>query len=124
MADHRRDLAVPEHRDEAQRVAYRVEQAERPQVDVEIGAPAGGAAVAALVRRDDVVAGIGQRRHHFAPGIGDFREAVQQQHQRPPRRGVPGLEDMHVEAVDVADKAGADAGRQDGGVKRLHGEFP
>ena len=37
-----------------------------------------------------------------------------------PGRLEPGFEHMHVEAVDVAHKAGADAGRQNGGVERGH----
>ena len=36
------------------------------------------AAIAALVRRHDVVPGVGQGRHRFAPGVGEFRKAVQQ----------------------------------------------
>ena len=118
VADHRRDLAVAERRDQAQRVAHRVEHAERGEIVVVIGAPAGGAAVAALIGRDDVKPGLGQRHHDLAPGIGDLGKAVQQQQARPAGLVEAGFEDVHVEAVDPVDKAGADAGGQHRAVKR------
>jgi adenylate cyclase len=100
----------------ASRTAF--ERAPRPQIGIEIGALAGGAAIAALVGCDRVKPGLGQRRHDLAPGIGDLGKAVQQQHQRPARRGIARLENMDVEAIDAADKTGADAGRQRCGFER------
>jgi len=118
VADDGVDRTVPQRRDEAERVAHGVERAPRPQIGIESGAPAGGAAIAALVGCDRVKPGLGQRRHDLAPGIGDLGKAVQQQHQRPVRRGIARLENMDVEAIDAADKTGADAGRQRCGFER------
>ena len=55
------------------------------EVAVVAAVPAGGAAIAALVGREDVEAGRRERRHHLAPAIGELRKAVQQQHARPAR---------------------------------------
>ena len=102
------DGAIAERRDQAERVAHQVEHAERAEVAVVVAVPAGGAAVAALVRRDHVIAGRRQRQHHLAPAVGELREAVQQQ-QAGPARLEAGLQHVHREAVDVVDEARADA---------------
>ena len=120
MPDHRRRLAIAERRDQPHHIAHAIQQPERPEVVVVIGAPAGGAAIAAQIGRDDAIAGLRQRRHHLAPGIGDLRKAMQQHDQRPTRRFEPGLQHMDIEAVNVAHKAGADAGGQRVGVERRH----
>ena len=118
MPDHRRRLAVAERGDEAERVAHRVERVERAEVVVVIGAPAGGAAIAAQIGGDDVKAGSGERPHHLAPGIGELREPVQQQDAGPAGGLVPGFEDVDAQPVDPLDKTRADAGRQHGGIPR------
>ena len=85
-------------------------------LDIEMGVP-----VANHVPGDDrVKPGIGERRHHLAPGIGDFRKPVQQHDERPAGPLEASFEDVHVEPVDVAHKARADAGGQNGGVERGH----
>ncbi len=70
-------------RHQPERVAHQVEHAEAGEVAVVVGVPAGGAAIAALVRRDHVIARFRQRQHHFAPAVGEFGKAVQQQHAGP-----------------------------------------
>ena len=85
VPDHRGRVAIAERRDQAQHVAHAVQQPERPQIVVVIGAPPGRAAIAAQIRRDGVKPGLGERRHHLAPGIGDFRKPVQQHDERPAR---------------------------------------
>ncbi len=117
MADHAGDLAVAERPDHAERVAHRVQQAEAAQVAVIGAVPAGGAAVAAQVRGDNVEPGGGERRHHLAPGIGEFREAVQQQDAGPAGGFVAGFQQVDAQAVDVFKEAGADAGGEHGWVQ-------
>ena len=95
MADDRRDRRVAEGRDQPQRVAHRVQNAERAQIAVVIGVPPGGAAIAALVGGDHMKPGRGQRRHDPAPGIGESPEnraaaahrAGPAARSRPPARG-------------------------------------
>ena len=112
MSDHGIDAAIAECRHQAERVAHQIEQPERSEIAVVVGVPAGGAAVAALVRRDHVIAGFRQRRHHLAPAIGEFGKAVQQQHAGPALCLEAGFQHMHAQAVDVVDEARADAGRK------------
>ena len=56
MADHV-DLPVAERRHQPKPIADQVEEAERREITVVIGIPPGGAAIAALVRRDHVITG-------------------------------------------------------------------
>ena len=104
-----RHRLVAERIDEPGGVAHHVEDAERIAVGVVGAVPAGGAAIAALVGRDHVIAGGRERQHHLAPAIGELGKAVQQQQARPARRLEAGLEHMHRQAVVVVDHAGADA---------------
>jgi hypothetical protein len=112
MSDHGIDAAISERRHETERVAHQVEQAERVEVVVVNRVPARGAAIAALVRRDDVKACIRKSRHHLAPGEGELGKAVQQQHARPPTSLKAGFEHMHAQAVDAIHVTRADRGRQ------------
>ena len=67
------------------------------------------AAVAALVGREHVVAGVGERRDLVAPRVGALGEAVAQHDRR--RRRVAGLDDVELDAVDgvaVRGRHGAD----------------
>ena len=65
--------------------------------------------------------GLGQGQHHFAPAVGEFRKAVQQQHARPIGGLEAGLEQVHPEAVDVVDEVRAYARRQHALVECNHG---
>ena len=112
MADHRIQRAVAERRDQRERVAHGVQAAEGPQAAVVVGAPAGGAPVAALVGGDDVVAGVGERRHDVPPTVGELREAVEKEQGRTPPGLEAGFEHVHRQAVDVVDEARADAVRE------------
>ena len=69
---------MPERMHQSKLIPHRIQQTERTQIGlgVIVGMPACGAAVAAQVRRDDMVSGFGQRRHHLAPRIGQFGEPV------------------------------------------------
>ncbi len=78
MPDHRIDVLVADRRDQSERIAHQIGQAERGEIAVIIRAPARGAAIAALVRCDHVIAGGGEDRHHLAPGKRQLRKAVQQ----------------------------------------------
>ena len=117
MPDHRRRLTVAERRDEPERVAHRVQKAERVQIVVVIGAPPGGATVPAQIGGDDVISGGGQRPHDPAPGIGELGETVQQQ--QAGTAGLAGFENMDAQPVDALDKARANAGAENRSVERL-----
>ena len=80
---HHRHGAVAERVDERHGVSHHVEDAERIGIGVIRIVPARGAAVAALVGRDHVIARGCQRQHHLAPAVGKLREAMQKQHGRP-----------------------------------------
>src|SRR6185437_16819083 len=103
MAYHGGGLAVAERRDEGERVAHQIEQAEGAEIAVIGAVPAGGAAIAALVRGDDAIAGGGERRHRLAPAIGELGEAVQEEDERTISAFVAGLGDMHGEAGDAGE---------------------
>ena len=118
MSDHTGDLAVTERPDHAERIAHGVEQAKAAQVAVICAVPAGCAAVAAQVGGHDVEAGSGEWRHDLAPGIGELREAVQQQDQGAARGFMAGFEDVDAQEVDVVEDARPDAGREHSGVER------
>ena len=101
MADHAGQRAVAERRGQRQQVADAIERRERRQVVVELHLGAAAAAVAALVGRHHVEAGLGQRQHHLAPAVGQLREAVDQQQPGPVAALVAGLEHVHRDAVDA-----------------------
>ena len=92
--DHR-DIAIAERRDQPQRVPDRVQNAKRAEVPIIFRVPPGRAAIAPLVGRHDPEARGGERQHHLSPGVGEFREAVQQQDQRPAACLEAGLQHMH-----------------------------
>ena len=110
MSHHHRYRAVAQRVDQPDGVSRHVENAERIRIGIVGIVPADGAAVAALIGSDHVIAGGRQRRHHLAPAIGELREAMQEQDCRPARRFVTCLQNMHGHAVHVGDLARADAG--------------
>src|SRR5262245_37570149 len=69
--------------------------------------PSRGAAIAALIRRDHVIAGVRKNRHHLAPAESEFGEAVQQQKERAALGFVASFQHMHAQAVDAVDIARA-----------------
>ena len=93
MSDDRRGFAITERGDEPQHIAHAVQQPERPEIIVVIGAPSGRPAIAAQIRRNGVKPGFGEGRHDLAPGIGDLRKSVQQDNERPAWLIEPGFED-------------------------------
>ena len=107
VADDRLDAVQAQGCEQGDRVAGQPHLPVRAEVGVVGVVPAGGAAVSALVRGDDVVAGGRQRRGDLAPGISQFREAVQQQQRRP--SGLAGLHDVHAQAVHAVDKTAPQA---------------
>ncbi len=109
---HGRNRAVAEREHEPHRIAHHVERTERIGIGIVGIVPSRGAPVTALVGRDHVVAGRGQRRHHLTPAVGELRKTVQQQHDRPVASLVARFQDMHGEAVHPRHHAGTDAGRQ------------
>jgi hypothetical protein len=122
MPHHRGDRAITQGSDQPQRVSDGVEQAKGGEVSIVVGIPPSGAAIAALVGRDNMEPRRGERQHHLAPRIGDLREAVQQQNERPVRSREAGLKHMHPQAIDLCDEAGADAGRKSGRFERFHSQ--
>ena len=114
VAEHRVYRPVSHRCDQPQDIAHEVEHAEGREVAVVIAVPSGRASVTALVRRDDVIARRSQRQHDFPPAIGQFRKTVQQQYQWTVLCFVPGLQDMHAQAIVVVHEAAAYAGRQIG----------
>lgn len=127
MADHRRNPGVTDGVEQPQHVAHQVQHAKATEVAVIIRVPAGGAAIAALVGCDDVVARLGQRRHHLAPAIGQLRKAMQQQKAGPPRCLEARFQNVHAEPVAVLHQSRGDPRRQSGPVhrtNRVHGNPP
>ena len=110
MAHDRLGGAVAQSEQHANGVAQQVHEPEFGKIAVVTGVPSGGAAVAALVGRDRVIAGRSQRRQHLAPAVGKFGKAVQQQNGGPSWRFMAGLEQVHVEAIDAGQDARAHAG--------------
>ena len=110
MPDDGVDAAIAERRHQPERVAHQIGEPERGEIAVVVRIPSGGAAIAALVRRDHVIAGLRQNRHHLAPAKGEFGKAVQQQHAGPACGLEAGFQHVHAQAVDVVDVAGADGG--------------
>ena len=100
-------LPIPERIDERDLIAHHVERQERRGIRVEGSVPANRAPIPAAVRRDHVVTRVGDRRHHFAPAVGQVRKPVEQQYERPPLR--PCLEHVDGEAVDVRHEPRCDA---------------
>jgi hypothetical protein len=109
---HRVHVGDAQRRQQRQLVAHEVEDVHVGGVGVVAGRPAGGAAVAALVGRDDVEARVGQRRHHAAPAVGQLGEAVQQQQHRPRAGVVARFQHLHAQAVDTVHLPLAQARRQ------------
>jgi hypothetical protein len=107
-----RDVVIPKSRNETKGIPNRVQNPEGGEIAIVIGIPAGGTAVAPLIRRHDMKPGRGERQHHLSPGIGELRKAVEEQDQRPARRPVAGLQQVHVQAIDVPHEAGIDTGRK------------
>ena len=97
--------AMAERVDEPHGIAHHVEDAEGIGIGVVGIVPARGAAVAALIGGDHVIARRRQRQHHLAPAVGEFREAMQQQHGGPAWTLVAGFQHVHRQAVDVGDGA-------------------
>jgi len=126
MADHPRDAALAQGPDQPERIADQVGEPELVERGVEARLPAGGPAIAALVRCHHVVSGLRQRQHQLAPAVGQFGKAVQQQHARAPGQLEAGLQHMHRQAIAVVDLARADARRQRQRIERwavVHGSL-
>jgi len=77
MADHADHLPMAQRPDHADRVTHDVQRVIAPQIAVIVYVTTSGAAVASQIRGDDVKACVGEAWHHGAPGVGEFREAVQ-----------------------------------------------
>ena len=92
------DASLFEGSEQADHVADQVQH--RIRRDVLRGV---GLAVAALVRRNRVVPGFGERRQLVAPGIPALREAVEQDD----KGTLPRLHDVHVDTVGL-DRSVAD----------------
>ena len=111
MPCNHRDRAVTERIDESDRIAHHVQHAEGIRIGVVGVIPTRRPAVAALIRRNDVIAGIRQRQHDFAPAIGELGKAVRQEDGRTAGPVESGFEDVHGHAVHVRDEARSDACR-------------
>ena len=95
---------------ELRRVLDQVQHAEGLEIGVVAVVPAGGLAVAALIRRDHVKARLGERRHHLAPAIRELGETMEQQNRRLAR--LARLEHVRAQAVDVVDEPRTNPGRK------------
>ena len=103
---------MPERVDQRHHVADAIQRRKRRQIIVELHVRTAAAPVAALIGRDDVVPGLGERQHYVAPAEGQFGKAVQQQDGGATRGFKARLEDMDVEdqrevlrALDPDDRA-------------------
>ena len=79
MADDAFDAGIAEGVDEGDGVFYEVHWAEGRRVERFSKGNVVGAAVAALVECDDIVASGGEEGDYVAPGVGEFREAVDEE---------------------------------------------
>ncbi len=113
MAYDRRRRSIAERRDEPQSVPHEIEKAERADIAVIVTVPAGGLAVAPLVRRDHVESRCRQRQHDVAPAVGELGEAMEEQDTGSVLSLEPGFEHAHRETVDVVHEPGADLWRAD-----------
>ena len=112
VAHHRGQRSVTERQHQRHHVGHAIERPKRHQVIVKGHVRAAGAAIAAQVGREDVIARRGELRHHLAPAVGQLREPVDQQHRRPVAALETGFEHVHADAVDIVDQARANAGWQ------------
>ena len=110
VAHDHRDRAIAQRMDQCDLVAHLVEGKKLYEVGIKGIVPARGAAIAAKVRRDRIVACGGQGRHHLAPAITKVRKTVQQKHERPARRAR--LNHVHRQAIDVGNQAHPNTGRK------------
>ena len=93
------DRVIAQRMDQGDLVAHLVEGKKLDEVRIKGIVPAGGATVAAKVRRDRIIARGGQRRHHLAPAITKVWKTVQQEHERLARSA--SLNDVHRQAIDI-----------------------
>ena len=112
--------AIAEGERKSQCVAHCVQETKGSKVRIIISAPTCRAAVAAQVRGDNIKARGGQGRHEFAPGIGDFRKAVQHQHQWAIRTIETGLRMCTLSPLMPSTNRERVPRRQYGGVQRSH----
>jgi hypothetical protein len=111
VTDYGRRPPVAQRERERHRIASQIQHRVGAQILVVGRAPACGATVAALIRRDDVVTELSERNHDLAPAVGEFGKSVQKEQQGLARLLQAGLEDMHAKAVDAIDETGVHAGR-------------
>ena len=109
---------MAERRHQRERIPHQVQKAKGSKIAVVVRIPSGRATVAAPVRRHDMETGGGERHHYLPPGIGELREAVEQQHARPSRRIEARLQQVNPQAGDVIDEARPYAGRKRRTVQR------
>jgi len=83
VPNHARHLAIAEREHESHGIADHVEDAEGIGIGIVGVVPAGGATIAPLIGGDRVISRRCKRQHYLAPAVGEFREAVQQQHRGP-----------------------------------------
>src|SRR5262249_16860689 len=76
------------------------------------GVPAGGSAIAALVRSDHVITGLRDRQHDLAPAVCKLGKSMEQEHAGTAFVLEAGFEDVNRESVDVLHEPRADAGGQ------------
>ena len=105
MPDHGRDLAIAEREHKPHCIANHIEDAKGIGIGIIGVVPAGGAAIAALIRGDHIISRRRKRQHYLAPAVGEFREAMQQQHGGPTGALVAGFQNVHRQAIDVGDAA-------------------
>jgi hypothetical protein len=125
VAHHGSNLVEAQRPDQPDHVPDQVQDPVGMKVAVVVAVPAGGSAVAALVRGDHVKTGRRERQHDLAPAVGKFGKTVQQDDAGPPAGSCgreAGFQQVHRQAVHVPHEPGSDTGRQDGGFERLgHG---
>jgi hypothetical protein len=105
VPDHGRDLAIAEREHKPHGIADHVEDAEGIGIGIIGVVPAGGAAIAALIRGDRVISRRCKRQHYLAPAVGEFRKAMQQQHGGPAGALVASFQNVHRQAINVSDGA-------------------
>ena len=81
------------------------------EITIKSNVRAFGQPITALIGRHHVIPRSCQRQHHLAPGIGQFRETVQQQHTFAAGLLKAGLQNVHIQAIAVIQHPRTDARR-------------
>ena len=108
MTDNSMHRAVPERQGEPEDILDQVLDPERSEVAVIVRVPSRRASISSLIGSDHVEPRRCERHHDFAPAVGEFWEAMKQDHTRPATLFKARLEQVHPKPIVVVHEARAD----------------